>query len=675
MKFKKIAAVFGTFALLGATMGLGVAYSPKFTADVTDTAIVYGANAAASDAVAGNSILDYLKSLDTPTVTTSTTTITGDFSSSSKVTYDELELGSLFSKDITDNKVSSLIDYDFRWDDGTDTKNYDVHEEIIITNMGFQTTLDNDDLNNSVVLENNEAIEYRYVFDDELDRTLVGDKDADTLYLTILGNEYEILSMDIDSITVSSSDKKIVTVGSTITVGEVTLTIGDIFENTIEINGVFVDEERKKTIKGVEVYVENIAYHPLSTLPSKAIIKVGTNIEQTFDIGDEYIKDNEMWVWNIQNLGSVGGFIGVKYDIKSVGFDDDETVENAISLGQSYILPENYGAVTFSELTNVSYEDFEVYFDDVKLYSMNNTNPTDDYRSGVDVAVIEGENDDSIKIGGYETDRVYFEYVNGTTPLVSVFFKDIDGDRDPSNEGRNQFMANYTVTKDNIATLIVDDTELKVGLIIGGSEVVLTLEEPNEDIIEIPLGIDTNNKFKMLGVKEGDANNDDLIVDGESIGTQEDDVMDHYGVIIRDPESYADDDMVLLSVPDEQVFATIKVSGQGEEIVEVEETNSTEVSDTPIGVLIVKDTEINNVKDKNLIVVGGSCINAVAAQLLGLPANTCGSDFTAVTNVGSGQYLIKEYVSPYNADKVALLVAGYEAADTTAATTQAIAAF
>ena len=151
--------------------------------------------------------------------------------------------------------------------------------------------------------------------------------------------------------------------------------------------------------------------------------------------------------------------------------------------------------------------------------------------------------------------------------------------------------------------------------------------------------------------------------------------MDHYGVIIRDPESYADDDMVLLSVPDEQVFATIKVSGQGEEIVEVEETNSTEVSDTPIGVLIVKDTEINNVKDKNLIVVGGSCINAVAAQLLGLPANTCGSDFTAVTNVGSGQYLIKEYVSPYNADKVALLVAGYEAADTTAATTQAIAAF
>ncbi len=675
MKFKKIAAVFGTFALLGATMGLGVAYSPKFTADVTDTAIVYGANAAASDAVAGNSILDYLKSLDTPTVTTSTTTITGDFSSSSKVTYDELELGSLFSKDITDNKVSSLIDYDFRWDDGTDTKNYDVHEEIIITNMGFQTTLDNDDLNNSVVLENNEAIEYRYVFDDELDRTLVGDKDADTLYLTILGNEYEILSMDIDSITVSSSDKKIVTVGSTITVGEVTLTIGDIFENTIEINGVFVDEERKKTIKGVEVYVENIAYHPLSTLPSKAIIKVGTNIEQTFDIGDEYIKDNEMWVWNIQNLGSVGGFIGVKYDIKSVGFDDDETVENAISLGQSYILPENYGAVTFSELTNVSYEDFEVYFDDVKLYSMNNTNPTDDYRSGVDVAVIEGENDDSIKIGGYETDRVYFEYVNGTTPLVSVFFKDIDGDRDPSNEGRNQFMANYTVTNDNIATLIVDDTKLKVGLIIGGSEVVLTLEEPNEDIIEIPLGIDTNNKFKMLGVKEGDANNDDLIVDGESIGTQEDDVMDHYGVIIRDPESYADDDMVLLSVPDEQVFATIKVSGQGEEIVEVEETNSTEVSDTPIGVLIVKDTEINNVKDKNLIVVGGSCINAVAAQLLGLPANTCGSDFTAVTNVGSGQYLIKEYVSPYNADKVALLVAGYEAADTTAATTQAIAAF
>ena len=41
------------------------------------------------------------------------------------------------------------------------------------------------------------------------------------------------------------------------------------------------------------------------------------------------------------------------------------------------------------------------------------------------------------------------------------------------------------------------------------------------------------------------------------------------------------------------------------------------------------------------------------------------ADFTALTQVGPTQYIIKTVQSPYNADKIAVLVAGYEAADTT----------
>jgi len=81
-------------------------------------------------------------------------------------------------------------------------------------------------------------------------------------------------------------------------------------------------------------------------------------------------------------------------------------------------------------------------------------------------------------------------------------------------------------------------------------------------------------------------------------------------------------------------------------------------------ILVVKDSNVDSVKDKNLIVVGGSCINSVAAKVLGVDYPTCGADFTAATNVGAGQYLIKAVKSPYNEDKIAVLVAGYEAADT-----------
>ena len=82
---------------------------------------------------------------------------------------------------------------------------------------------------------------------------------------------------------------------------------------------------------------------------------------------------------------------------------------------------------------------------------------------------------------------------------------------------------------------------------------------------------------------------------------------------------------------------------------------------------IIADSEISSYENKNLIVVGGSCINKVAAKLLGSDSPLCGADFTAKTNVGAGSYIIDTFISPYNPDKVAMLVAGYEAADTTAA--------
>ncbi len=89
-------------------------------------------------------------------------------------------------------------------------------------------------------------------------------------------------------------------------------------------------------------------------------------------------------------------------------------------------------------------------------------------------------------------------------------------------------------------------------------------------------------------------------------------------------------------------------------------------------VLVVKDSELSSVKDKNLFVVGGSCINSVAAKLLGSDTPICTEAFTEKTGVGAGQYIIKTVASPENAQKIAMLVAGYEAADTKNAVAKAI---
>jgi hypothetical protein len=78
----------------------------------------------------------------------------------------------------------------------------------------------------------------------------------------------------------------------------------------------------------------------------------------------------------------------------------------------------------------------------------------------------------------------------------------------------------------------------------------------------------------------------------------------------------------------------------------------------------VKDSEASSVSGKNLIVVGGSCVNTVAAQVLGSATPVCGDAFTAATGVGANQALIQVATSPLSATKIAMLVAGYEAADT-----------
>ena len=149
----------------------------------------------------------------------------------------------------------------------------------------------------------------------------------------------------------------------------------------------------------------------------------------------------------------------------------------------------------------------------------------------------------------------------------------------------------------------------------------------------------------------------DIISEGKEIGTWDNDVMDHYGNIIKSPESYSNNDRVVIKVPSEKVYGKVSIFGS-EKIVE-----DTSVNLNPT-TLIKTDAVATGLND-NLIVVGGSCINTVAANLLG--GSYCGSDFTSKVGISSGQALIQVFNNPYAEGKIAILVAGYDAADTTRA--------
>ena len=89
---------------------------------------------------------------------------------------------------------------------------------------------------------------------------------------------------------------------------------------------------------------------------------------------------------------------------------------------------------------------------------------------------------------------------------------------------------------------------------------------------------------------------------------------------------------------------------------------------------VVRDTAMTSAdKSKDLIVVGNSCDNAVAAKILGSDVPKCGADFTALTGVGQNQAIIKMVSNPYTASRIAMLIAGYGANDTTKAVSYVIA--
>ena len=112
------------------------------------------------------------------------------------------------------------------------------------------------------------------------------------------------------------------------------------------------------------------------------------------------------------------------------------------------------------------------------------------------------------------------------------------------------------------------------------------------------------------------------------------------------------------------------ISYWGEEVdgsVLVASADAVIVSEGVAAVMVVKDTEVSSVATKNLIVVGGSCINSAAAALVG--GAHCGAAWTTATGVGSGQFLIKSYATSSLTSGIALLVAGYAKEDTTNAAT------
>ncbi len=207
----------------------------------------------------------------------------------------------------------------------------------------------------------------------------------------------------------------------------------------------------------------------------------------------------------------------------------------------------------------------------------------------------------------------------------------------------------------------------------GGANVLLpaiiVFEEKDDNslyqalVVTLESGGDSNDGIGVDDVKrtwQADGTWDAIALASNSKKEKEADL---FGTIALVDKGDSDQYSATISYPAEQVYANIYIAENAAEISAGQAGSGGATGVTSLGSVAVTDAEASSVATKNLVVIGGSCVNTVASQLLGLSGKTCGADFTAKTGIGAGQFLIETFSR--TGDKVATLVAGYNAGDTT----------
>ncbi len=190
-----------------------------------------------------------------------------------------------------------------------------------------------------------------------------------------------------------------------------------------------------------------------------------------------------------------------------------------------------------------------------------------------------------------------------------------------------------------------------------------TEEDKNENLgtgnkITVTLGEDANHEVKVTGVDMG-------TYEGAFTEQLETDTYRNFAYSQLATEAWwdksGDQYTLTLTYHDDEVTASVRVSAPETTIGAAAEAGS----------MVFTDAETTSWQSRDVILVGGSCINSATATALGVAYPTCESAFTAATGIGSGQYLIQSIAGStggvVNSEKIALVVAGYEKADTAAA--------
>ncbi|MBN2095404.1 MAG: S-layer protein [Candidatus Aenigmarchaeota archaeon] len=572
---------------------------------------------------------------------------------------------------LKDNKLAGFQDDKLRWN----SKDVDFEEQLTVTGIDIVTSDSDEDLGSEIYLgtgnANYQQFRYSYVIDDDdFDYTQVNTTTSKKLLVKFLGEDFEITGVSngtTDSITFKFAKDFVLGVGDEEAVEGSMVKVNSIGSAaaSVSVGGdtKIISEGDEYDFGDLTVGVNSILY--TDDVESRQVdISIGSDIEKTVSDGDsmetfgEPEEENDAeWLWVVEadNSDTSKLTIGAKYNQKLLDHKDDLK-----TIGEYFALPENYAKVSITKFTTEDYLEITSEFDNYIDLDLTEAGASDTTtytsKSGLVLTSDESETGFRVNASGVmtETDTVYL-LVNGTNVIGA--FDNSDNKKQIFYIGNG---TNYQVT--NELQVYYQDTALPVYFNNSVSTMAFTVKEGVEgDILW-----DVDLSGERLGDTQGQADAAELKIGGTNRGTAEDDYRTHYGLIIRDPDSNGDSDELAFAVPSEQIKATIVVEGPQTSVSTV--TGSTVKKAVPIVDDIAKmDTEVNEVakQTKNLILVGGPCVNILTANALGFSETVCGEEAAAV--IPENAAIIKMVNGAFNQGKAALVVAGWDAVNTRAA--------
>ena len=663
---KRVAAISAGITMIGVSLGYAAAAtdlsaypSPFVENGNLNGLVVVGADAAAGDIVGAGDIISTLTQAAVSAKST-TTEVTGG-----KV--DQVDIGDrisdMFGLSLTDTDVEALADSEFTWN-GTE---YDYHETIdITTDLMLTSATDSGadtDYGTDVVLETqgDGAIEFNWVIDTAFTEASVSE--SDPLNIDFMGAALRIESWSGTTMTYRGGTQVILGQGESTMVGDSTVTVTTIADGTISVDvdgsSEFLDAGDSEEIgsTGIEVDVDSILYTD-DAASRQVILFVGTDVLTTVDDGDSMEifgepedADDAEWVWIVAAATQT---IGAEHNQK---YDDEN--DDVVRVGESFTFPNDYASISLTSLDDNTYVEYTIEFlDEVDV----GTAGVGDYYEQEDVTAIlftaVGLDDEGFDYNGNNTDKVWI--VTGKAGFLPyIVYVNSDGDQEIDNltaMGSNPSIAfdieqGDTTLEVNVTFALNATDTITIDLGTGSEGTV------DFDDIVIDVRNDTATNY-YLGSNQDDADAAEVDINTHDVGTEDFDLMSGYGVIIRNPDSNGNNDEVHLSVPDDQVTATVTIAG-ADSVTTV--TSDSVTVNTVAGVSVIKlDTEVTDPASKNLILVGGPAVNRLTAQVLGLSYPTTGADSTIPENAA----LIRMIDNAFGGSNSALVVAGWSVDDT-----------